>query len=70
MRAAAAFMIFASRLGLENRSLPRWLAVAGIALGLALLLSISYVSAFLLLLPLWVAALSIYMFLRPLVRAR
>ncbi len=65
MRAAAAFMIFASRLGLENRSLPRWLALAGIVLGLALILSISYASAFLLLLPLWVAALSTYMFLRP-----
>lgn len=65
MRAAAAFMIFASRLGLENRSLPRWLAFAGIVLGLALLLSISYVSAFLPLLPLWVAALSLYMFLQP-----
>jgi len=65
MRAAAAFMIFASRLGLRGRSLPRWLAIAGIVLGLVLLFSISYASALLFLLPLWVAVLSIYIFLWP-----
>jgi len=68
MRSAASFMIFASLLGLQNHSLPRWLTIAGLVLGLALLLSITYASAFLLLLPVWVAAASIYMFLRPAAR--
>ncbi len=59
VRAAAVFMIVVSTIGLRTGTLPRWLAFAGYAIALVLLVSISFFKLIVLLFPLWVAAVSV-----------
>ena len=59
VRMAAVFMIVASTIGLRTGLLPRWLALAGYACGLVFMFTVVYVEAFALLLPAWVAAVSL-----------
>ena len=59
VRAAAVFMLVASTIGLRTGFLPRWLVVTGYVFGLVYLLTVTYVEVFALLLPAWVAAVSV-----------
>jgi hypothetical protein len=59
VRAAGVFMIVSSTIGLRTGTLPRWLALLGYAVALALLLSVSFSRGFVLIFPAWVALVSI-----------
>ena len=59
VRVAAVFMIVASTLGLRTGFLPRWLAVAGYVCGVVFLFTVTYVELLALILPAWVAAVSV-----------
>jgi hypothetical protein len=59
LRAAAVFVVVASTIGRRGGGIPRWLALAGYAVALVLLLSVAYAPIVALLFPAWVAAVSI-----------
>ena len=59
VRVAAVFMLVTSTIGLRTGFLPRWLVVAGYASGLLYLFTPTYVEELALLLPAWVAAVSV-----------
>jgi hypothetical protein len=59
VRVAAVFMLVASTIGLRTGFLPRWLVIAGYLCGLVFLLTVTYVEVLALLLPAWVAAVSV-----------
>ena len=59
VRVAAVFMLVASTIGLRTGFLPRWLVVAGYACGLVFLFTVTYVEMLALLLPAWVATVSV-----------
>ncbi len=59
VRAAAVFMLVVSTIALRTRTLPRWLAGAGYAIALVLLLSVSFFELTVLLFPGWVTAVSV-----------
>jgi hypothetical protein len=59
VRIAAVFMLVASTIGLRTGFLPRWLVVAGYLCGLVFLFTVDYVELLALLLPAWVAAVSV-----------
>jgi hypothetical protein len=65
VRMAAVFMLVASTIGLRTGLLPRWLVVAGYACGLVFMFSVTYVEALALLLPAWVAAVSVVILRAP-----
>lgn len=64
VRAAAVFMLVASTIGLRTGFLPRWLVVAGYVAGVVFLFTVTYVEWLLLLLPAWVAAVSVVILVR------
>jgi hypothetical protein len=64
VRAAAVFMLVASTIGLRTGFLPRWLVVAGYLGGLVYLLSVTYVEWLVLILPVWVVAVSVVILAR------
>ena len=64
LRAAAVFMVVASTIGRRSGGLPRWLALAGYAVALVLLLSVSYAPLMALLFPAWVTAVSVVILVR------
>jgi hypothetical protein len=64
IRAAAVFMIVVSTIGLRTRTLPRWLTFAGLAIAVVMLFSVSYFRGFVLIFPVWVAAVSIELLVR------
>lgn len=59
VRAAAVFMLVVSTMGLRTGFLPRWLVVAGYVGGAVFLFTVTYVELLLLVLPLWVTAVSV-----------
>jgi hypothetical protein len=59
-RAAAVFLMATATIGLRSRVFPRWLALAGYAVGLLLLLVVTIVDWIILVLPVWVAVASLY----------
>jgi hypothetical protein len=59
VRVAAVFMLVASTIGLRTGFLPRGLVVAGYAGGVVFLFSVAYVEPVALILPAWVAAVSV-----------
>ena len=59
VRMAAVFMLVTSTIGLRTGFLPRWLVVAGYASGLLFLFTATYIEELALLLPAWVAAVSV-----------
>jgi hypothetical protein len=65
VRMAAVFMIVASTIGLRTGLLPRWLVLAGYACGLVFMFTVTYVEALALLLPAWVAAVSVVILRAP-----
>ena len=63
IRVAAVFVISVSTLALRTASLPRWLVIAGYAIAVVMLLSVSFFRFVVLLFPLWVAAVSMVILL-------
>jgi hypothetical protein len=59
VRIAAVFILVASTIGLRTGFLPRWLVVFGYVCGLVFLFTVAYVEILALLLPIWVAAVSV-----------
>ena len=60
MRMAAVFTIATSTILLRTRLAPRWLVVAGYAIGIALLLAVGFFAWIELAFPAWVLVLSVY----------
>ncbi len=69
-KAAAVCVISISTLGLRSRTFPVWFAVTGYVLGLVLLLVITFLDWVLLLLPAWVAVVSLFILRREQARSR
>ena len=59
IRAAAVFMIVSSTIGLRTSTLPRWVVVAGYAVAVVLLFSVSYYRATVFVFPAWVTTVSV-----------
>jgi hypothetical protein len=59
-RAAAVFVFVTSTIVWRSGTFPRWLAVAGYAIGLVMLVSISFLQYVVLLFPTWVFLVSAY----------
>lgn len=59
VRVAAVFMLVVSTIGLRTGFLPRWLVIAGYVGGIVFLFTVAYVEVLLLVLPAWVAAVSV-----------
>jgi hypothetical protein len=63
-RAAAVFMIATATIGIRSGVFPRWFALIGLVLGLVLLVAVSFVDQFILVLPAWVAVVSLFILRR------
>jgi hypothetical protein len=63
-RAAAVFMVATATIGVRSGVFPRWFAVVGYLLGLVLLIAVSFVDWFILILPAWVAVVSVFILRR------
>lgn len=63
-RAAAVFLISIATLGLRSRTFPRWFAWSGYLFGVILLVVVSFYDWIILLLPAWVAAVSLFILRR------
>jgi hypothetical protein len=60
VRAAAVFMLVGSTIGLRTGTSPKWLAVAGYAIAIVMLLSVSFLQWIVMLFPLWVFVSSLF----------
>lgn len=69
-RAAAVFLIAMGTIGLRSRTFPNWFAWTGYALGLVLLLVVSFWDWIVLVLPAWVAIVSLFILRRERLRSR
>ena len=63
-RAAALFMIATATVGLRSGTFPRWFALVGYLIGLVLLLVVSFFDSIILLIPGWVAFVSVFILVR------
>jgi len=63
-RAAALFMLSTATVGLRTGAFPRWFALVGYAVGIALLLVVSFYDWVILALPAWVAFVSVVILIR------
>ena len=63
-RAAAVFLIAMSTIGLKSGVFPRWFAQAGYVVGAALLLVVAFWDWIILVLPVWIALVSLYILRR------
>jgi hypothetical protein len=63
-RAAAVFMLATATIGVRSGVFPRWFAVTGYLLGLVLLVAVSFWDWFVLVLPAWVAVVSLFILRR------
>jgi hypothetical protein len=63
-RAAAVFMFSTATIALRSRTFPRWVAWTGYLLGLALLVAVAFWDWVVLVLPGWVAVLSVFILAR------
>jgi hypothetical protein len=63
-RAAAVFMIATATIGIRSGVFPRWFALVGYLLGLVLLVAVSFADWFILVLPAWVAVVSVFILQR------
>jgi hypothetical protein len=63
-RAGSVFLFTTATIGLRSGAFPRWVALTGYALGLALLIAVSFWDWVILVLPGWVAVLSIFILQR------
>lgn len=69
-RAAAVCLISISSLGLRSRTFPRWFAISGYAVGVLLLLVVAFWDWVVLLVPAWVALVSVFILARERARSR
>jgi len=63
-RAAAVFMVATATIGIRSGVFPRWFALVGYLLGVVLLVAVSFVDWFILVLPAWVAVVSLFILRR------
>jgi hypothetical protein len=63
-RAAAVFMVATATIGVRSGVFPRWFALVGYLLGIVLLVAVSFVDWFILILPAWVAVVSLFILRR------
>jgi hypothetical protein len=63
-RAAAVFMLATATIGIRSGVFPRWFALVGYLLGLILLVAVSFIDWFILVLPAWVAVVSLFILRR------
>jgi hypothetical protein len=69
-RAGSVFLFTTATIGLRSGAFPRWVALTGYALGLAMLIAVSFWDWVVLVLPGWVAVLSIFILQRERARRR
>lgn len=63
-RAAAVFMLATATIGIKSGVFPRWFAVAGYLLAVVLLVAVSFYDWIILVLPAWVAVVSLFILRR------
>ena len=63
-RAAAVFMVATATIGIRSGVFPRWFAIVGYLLGVILLVAVSFADWFILVLPAWVAVVSLFILRR------
>ena len=63
-RAAAVFLLSTATVGLRSRTFPRWLALSGYLIGLVLITVVSFWDWIILVLPAWVALVSVVILAR------
>jgi hypothetical protein len=63
-RAAAVFMLATATIGIKSGVFPRWFAIAGAILGVVLLVAVSFYDWLILVLPGWVAVVSLFILRR------
>jgi hypothetical protein len=63
-RAAAVFMVATATIGIRSGVFPRWFALVGYLLGIVLLVAVSFADWFILVLPAWVAVVSLFILRR------
>jgi hypothetical protein len=63
-RAAAVFMLATATIGIRSGVFPRWFALVGYLLGFILLVAVSFQDWFILILPAWVAVVSLFILRR------
>ena len=63
-RAAAIFMIATAVIGMKSGVFPRWFTLVGYLLGLVLLVAVSFLDWVILVLPAWVAVVSLFILRR------
>jgi hypothetical protein len=63
-RAAAVFMLATATIGIKSGVFPRWFALVGYVLALVLLVAVSFIDWFILVLPAWVAVVSLFILRR------
>jgi hypothetical protein len=69
-RAAAVCLISIATLGLRSRTFPRWFAISGYLTGVMLLLVVAFLDWVVLLVPAWVALVSVFILVRERGRSR
>jgi hypothetical protein len=69
-RAAAVCLISIATLGLRSRTFPRWFAISGYLVGVVLLLVVAFWDWVVLLVPAWVALVSVFILVRERGRSR
>jgi hypothetical protein len=69
-RVGAVFLISTATISLRSGAFPRWLAIAGYVVAAALLIGVVFLDWIILVLPLWVAVISIYIVRRERTRRR
>ena len=69
-RAAAVCLISIATLGLRSRTFPRWFAISGYLVGVLLLLVVAFFDWVVLLIPAWVALVSVFILVRERGRSR
>lgn len=63
-RAAAVFMLATATIGIRSGVFPRWFALVGYLLGFVLLVAVTFYDWFILVLPAWVAVVSLFILRR------
>ena len=69
-RAAGVFLFATATIGLKTGAFPRWFSILSYVLGAILLLAVSFVDWAILVLPAWVAVVSVFILLRERARSR
>ena len=69
-RAAGVFLFATATIGLKTGAFPRWFSILSYVLGAVLLLAVSFVDWAILVLPAWVAVVSVFILLRERSRRR